>query len=83
MWFENQGAGKFSEHRVNVSGTAVPAERRTPAEAAVEGPVVTGFNMDYADLNRDSRLDIVLAEAFHTLVWLEQPVTPNGASLRR
>lgn len=79
MWFENLGAGKFSEHRVSVSGTAVPADRRTPAEAAVEGPVVTGFNMDYADLNRDGRLDIVLAEAFHTLVWLEQPVTPSGA----
>jgi hypothetical protein len=79
MWFENRGGGEFSEHRVNVSGTAVPSERRTAAERAVEGSVVTGFNMDYADLNRDGRLDIVLAEAFHTLVWLEQPADPQSS----
>ena len=79
MWFENLGGGEFSEHRIDVTGTAVPPERRTPAERAVEGSVVTGFNMDYADLNRDGRLDIVLAEAFHTLVWLEQPAVQDAA----
>jgi hypothetical protein len=79
MWFENLGAGEFSEHPVSVFGTAVPSERRTAAERAVDGSVVTGFNMDYADLNRDGRLDIVLAEAFHTLVWLEHPADRGSA----
>jgi hypothetical protein len=79
MWFENVGTGEFSEHRIDVSGTSVPPERRTRAERAVQGSVVTGFNMDYADLNGDGRLDIVLAEAFHTLVWLEQPTNREAA----
>jgi hypothetical protein len=78
MWFENLGGGEFSEHPINESGSAVPRERRRPAELAVEGSVITGFNMDYADLNDDGRLDIVVAEAFHTLVWLEQPADPDA-----
>jgi hypothetical protein len=72
MWFENLGGGGFSEHPIQISGTAVPQDRRRPRQQ-VEGAVVNGFNMDYVDLSGDGRLDIVLAEAFHTLVWLEQP----------
>lgn len=73
MWFENLGMGRFSEHRIPVPATAVPPARRSAAERKVEGAVVTGFNMDFVDLSRDGRIDIVLAEASHTLVWLEQP----------
>jgi hypothetical protein len=72
MWFENTGAGQFTEHPILIAGSAVPRERRRPRERGAPS-VVTGFNMDYADLSGDGRLDIVAAEAFHTLVWLEQP----------
>ena len=79
MWFENLGTGEFSEHRIPILGTAVPQDRRRAWEREVEGAVVTGFNMDYVDLSEDGRLDIVLAEAFHTLVWLEQPSDPDDS----
>lgn len=72
MWFENLGAGEFVEHPIQISGTAVPQNRRGP-RAPEEGSMVTGFNMDFVDLSGDGRLDIVAAEAFHTLVWIEQP----------
>ena len=79
MWFENLGGGEFSEHPIHISGTAVPHDRRRPRERDVEGAVVTGFNMDFVDLSGDGRLDIVAAEAFHTLVWLEQPSDTDQA----
>ena len=34
---------------------------------------ITGFNMDFVDLNGDGRLDIALQHSFLHLVWLEQP----------
>ena len=79
MWFENLGLGEFAEHPIQISGTAVPQDRRRPREREVEEAAVTGFNMDYVDLSGDGRLDIVVAEAFHTLVWLEQPSDPNDS----
>ncbi len=36
---------------------------------------VTGFNMDFVDLNGDGRLDIIANEFFQHLVWLEQPMS--------
>ncbi len=78
MWFENLGGGEFSEHPIQISGTAVPQDRRRPREQ-VQGAAVTGFNMEYVDLSGDGRLDIVLAEAFQTLVWLEQPSDTDQA----
>jgi hypothetical protein len=38
---------------------------------------VTGFNLDFGDLNADGRLDIVLTEASSRIVWLEQPTKPS------
>ncbi|MCH7533071.1 MAG: VCBS repeat-containing protein [Gemmatimonadetes bacterium] len=78
MWFENLGGGEFSEHAIQISGTAVPLDRRRPRELEREGAWVNGFNMAFVDMNRSGRLDIVLAEAGHTLVWLEQPSDPDG-----
>ncbi|MGE0555779.1 MAG: FG-GAP repeat domain-containing protein [Gemmatimonadales bacterium] len=63
FWFENQpgrGTG-FVEHPIQIASTdSVPS-------------AVSGFNLDFADLNGDGRLDIVAALAFRDLVWLEQP----------
>lgn len=78
MWFENLGGGEFSEHAIRISGTAVPRDRVRRRDLEREGAVVNGFNMAYADMNRSGRLDIVLAESGHTLVWLEQPSDPDG-----
>jgi hypothetical protein len=71
------GGGQFSEHSIQISGTAVPRERIRRRDLEREGAVVNGFNMAFADMNRSGRLDIVLAESGHTLVWLEQPSGPD------
>lgn len=90
MWFENTTAGDitFVEHAINIVGTSQQSrpgigtdsldvvERALAAgEAAPHG--VTGFNMDFVDLDRDGRLDIVSNEFFQHLVWLEQPVSTD------
>ena len=66
MWFENITSSSitFVEHAIDISGTFT-------APNGSHG--VTGFNMDFVDLNGDSRLDIVANEFFQHLVWLEQP----------
>lgn len=38
---------------------------------------LTGFNLDYADLDADGRLDIVANEWPGRIVWLEQPAIPG------
>jgi hypothetical protein len=65
MWFENITVGpiKFVEHNINI----VDSFGLTIHHG------VTGFNMDFVDLNRDGRLDIITNEFFQRLVWLEQP----------
>jgi len=63
FWFENERgrATSFVERPILMASTdSVP-------------PQVSGFNVDFADLNGDGRLDIVAARAFRDLVWLEQP----------
>jgi hypothetical protein len=72
FWFENAStvAGfDFREHRVEVVGAAPGAE-----------PIaVHGFNLAFADLSGDGRLDAVTFAADGLLgtrlVWLEQPAT--------
>ncbi|MBQ76891.1 MAG: hypothetical protein CMQ20_17950 [Gammaproteobacteria bacterium] len=55
----------FTERPVDVSGRNYPWQR---------GPRrLTGMNMEFADLNEDGRLDIVLQESTSINVWLEQP----------
>jgi hypothetical protein len=70
MWFENdsrEDAFAFTEHPIEI----------VPADAPIDGLAVHGFNMDYVDLNRDGRLDIVTLDTppliGTRLIWLEQP----------
>ena len=80
FWFENVTDGdiRFREHRIEIDGTSIPAADRPPGEEDTDRALVTGFNVDFADLNGDGRLDIVLAEDFRYLVWLEQPERPEN-----
>ncbi len=73
MWFENVSAGgqlEFVEHAINVA-----------EPGAAEPPTVNVFNMDFADLNGDGRLDIVTFNTENLLGidagWLEQPRNAN------
>ena len=47
LWMENLGNLNFKENAINLSKDLPP------------GSWLTGFNMDYQDLNQDGRLDIV------------------------
>ena len=65
FWFENVGVDEiaFVEHRIEIEPEAV----------------VTGFNMDFADLSGDGRVDIAIRDERNGLSWLEQPADPAGA----
>ena len=65
LWFENLGDMKFVQHDIKISG--LPSEAR-----------LTGFNMDYADIDGDGRLDIVSSVWPGFLVWLRQPDEPDS-----
>ena len=62
---ENLGNLNFKEHEINLSKNLPPASW------------LTGFNMDYQDLNQDGRLDIVSTVWPHYLVALFQPEYPS------
>ena len=64
LWFENLGGLQFEEHPIVLD----PA----PVDLAV-----TGFNMDYADLDGDSRRDIVSTAWPGSIVLLRRPEHPN------
>jgi len=67
FWFENirdevsSTRIDFREHRIEISG------------GDDDPPSVTGFNFDFADLNVDGRLDVVLRDGYAGVVWLAQP----------
>ena len=67
FWFENVSDGevRFIEHLIEVPLTE---GKPTP---------VGGFNMEFADLNDDGRIDIV-ARTQGGLAWLEQPPQVDG-----
>ena len=75
MWFENTSRGtiSFVEHAIDIDASSLPGD--APANARWR---VTGFNLEYADLSGDERLDIILS-AGNRLVWLEQPTSPSQA----
>ena len=71
FWLENlleEGQLAFEEHPIEVTGRTEPW-RRGPRR-------LTGMNVEFADLNHDGRLDIVLQETPVLNVWLEQPGDP-------
>ena len=73
FWFENTSSGgtiSFREHRIEISS------------GGDREPRVTGFNFDFADLNGDGRLDVVLRDGRNGVVWLEQPEDPVAAWTR-
>ena len=61
LWLENLGNFKFEEHSIIL-------EDSLPKKS-----YITGFNMDFADLNSDRLIDITLNAWPSYLVWLEQP----------
>ena len=65
LWLENLGNLNFEEHPIELLGE-LP-----------DGAWLTGFNMDYADMNNDGLLDIVSTVWPSYLVWLKQPKNLN------
>ncbi len=60
LWLENVGSLQFAEHPINMSG-------------APESLAITGFNMEYADLDGDGRRDIISTAWPGWIVLLRQP----------
>ena len=79
FWFENvtDGEIRFREHRIEIDGTSIPADDRPAGQEGNDRALVTGFNLDFADIDHDGRVDVVLAEDFRYLVWIEQPDRPE------
>ena len=71
--FENISKGKiaFKTQPFKIEGSAIP--KAIIAKNKGVSSFITGFNMAFLDMNKDGRLDIILAESFQFLVWLEQP----------
>ena len=65
LWFENNGKMKFVEHEIRFSDQ----------DSAIG---VSGFNMDYADIDSDGRTDIVVNGSGGKLYWFRQPATSEG-----
>jgi CubicO group peptidase (beta-lactamase class C family) len=66
LWFENLGGLEFIEHPIVL-------------DDAPEELSVTGFNMDYADLDADGRCDIVSTAWPGSIVLLHRPEHPDDA----
>lgn len=73
FWLENLGGAEpsFAEHAIELSTTTVPPNQRN-AEQRDGKPVLTGFTLEFADLNSDDRLDVIVQEGSN-VIWLEQP----------
>ena len=81
FWFENVtppgGPIRFVEHPIRVAGSTMAEAARRPPHAAATGALLNGFNMGFADLDGDGRLDLVAMEYSRHLVWLRQPPAPD------
>jgi len=67
VWFDNPGDGSL-----NFSERAI----------GINGARLAGFNLEYADLNADGRLDIIgagVGPVGNGLVWIEQPARKGDA----
>jgi len=65
LWFENLGKLHFEAHSINLPD-------------APDDLAITGFNMDYADIDADGRMDIVSTAWPGSLVLLRQPSSVGG-----
>ena len=79
--------GSRGERRIffleNVGGASIAFAEHPIEIASTRAPVLTGFNFEFADLNTDGRLDIIVQAGFAdegytggaapNLIWLEQP----------
>ncbi len=65
LWLRNEGAFRFTEFAIEPAGEA-------------EDAALTGFNMDYADLNGDGRTDIVSTAWPGYLLRLTAPADPSA-----
>lgn len=61
----------FKTHTIQIEGTGIPTQHQ--AQNPQLRSFITGFNMEFLDLSQDGKLDIILAETFQYLIWLEQP----------
>lgn len=75
VWFENEsrdGEFAFTTHPIEL----------VPADPDADEVMVHAFNMDFADLSGDGRLDIVTFDTpplvGRRLLWLEQPAEPGS-----
>jgi hypothetical protein len=64
LWFENEGDLKFREHPIVLDNP--------PQDLSI-----TGFNMDYADVDGDGRCDIVSTAWPGAIVVLHRPESPD------
>ena len=65
LWLENQGDLNFEEHQIKFS---IDLEKDS---------WITGFNMDYTDINKDGRLDIISSVWPSSAYALLQPKNPS------
>ena len=84
--------GSRGERRIffleNLGGETIEFENHPIEIAADPPPVLTGFNFQFADLNEDGRLDVIVQAgvgeqgytggAAPNLIWLEQPADLAG-----
>jgi hypothetical protein len=85
IFFENRGGRPlpaFRAHTLRIAGTSLAGDQRPPARRDDREALVSGFNMAFADINGDRRLDIVTFEfarlVGRSVVWLEAPPLPDG-----
>lgn len=65
LWLENRGNFSFEKHDINL------------ATEIDKGSWLTGFNMDYEDMNMDGRLDIISSVWPSSVYILFQPKQPD------
>ena len=81
LWFENRGGLRFTEHPIVVDGSATDETASPLSSPEIESfrGRITGFNMDFGDLDQDGRIDILVNQWPNHLVWLRQPDDPGDA----
>jgi len=61
----------FKTHTIKIKGSGIPSTHHEKYPNLKS--FITGFNMVFSDINNDKKLDIILAESFQYMIWLEQP----------